>query len=271
MNSSQSVTCTNCGTMVDSKAKKCPLCGNKFTQVQKMVPTKFDRIQPQPDLETTFVDDKPYAGAPAFFKIKRKKRGGKWEIKDENKKKVLEAKNVLSGFRQLRKNIQLAKDMKAGKVVKTTIYTLRDAKKSDIGEISVEVTPNFGSVMLGVGSFRIKDSSGNDMVSLQIRQEATRHYYNKEPANPEDYQIETRSDSFRLDLTQGITGRVQKRNLISNIDIIDSRNEKCLSLFQKKENEFEATLFQSMSPLVANSLIVLLAQAMWPPKPQSQH
>ena len=76
MNSSQSVACTNCGTFVEPKAKKCTGCGNSLTQEQKIAhtTTMTDTAQSQPDFEAKLVDDQPYAGAsPALFKIKFKK------------------------------------------------------------------------------------------------------------------------------------------------------------------------------------------------------
>ncbi|MHA2289561.1 MAG: hypothetical protein ACXABG_12315 [Promethearchaeota archaeon] len=298
MHSSQFIACTSCGAMVDPLAKQCPTCGNKFTQEQKIANTKSETAQSQPDLEAKLVDDQPYAGAaPALFKIKRKGRGSKWEIKDENKKKFLEAKyviwthsiwrrileRVILGPRFGRKSKRLEKEIKAGNIKEFTLYTLQDAQKSAFGEISAVVSNNLNEKQLrlalrGLGSFRIKNSSGNNLATLQGPFKS-RTYYSRELVNPELYQIETGSESFHLDVTQeerrvNLSG-IGKYNYISNIDILDSRNKKCLSLIPRRSffhgRQFEATLFQGMSPLVANSLVVLLAQSIWPATTSSSH
>ena len=252
--SSQMITCTNCGSMVDPKAEYCTTCGNKFTHEQKI----------------SIVDDEPYTGAsPALFKIKRKRNGAKWEIKDENKKKVLQVRNELAGLRKQRRANQLAKEANTGKIMNVLLYTLQDAQKASTGEINV--VSNYPHA--GFCTTRIKNASGNTLAILQTPSKKTSFIYyllsfpnhSSESANLELYQIETGSDSFHLDVTQkvkkifGLTAYN-----ISQVDILDSHDEKCLSLV-KRRGKFETTLYQGMSPLVANSLAILFATAIWPP------
>ena len=225
--------------------------------------------QPQP---VKLVDDQPYTGAaPALFKIRRKGRGSKWEIKDENKKKFFEVKNELAGLRNQRRANRLAKEANTGKIMEVTLYTLQDAQKTSIGEISV--VSNYPQE--GFCTARIKNSSGNNLATLQAPSKAVQYSYNlihfpyheREPANPELYQVETGSDSFHLVLTQEQKTMMRlKSYYISQVDILDSHDKKCLSLssLSQRRGKFEATLYQGMSPLVANSLVVLLSTAIWP-------
>ena len=145
------------------------------------------------------------------------------------------------------------------------MWTLQDAQKSSFGDISIVFNyPQEGDV-----SCRIKNSSGN-ILGTFLTPYKKREDKMRLPVNIKLYQIETGSGSFHLDVTQEIRGRI-KANHVSNIDILDLHDEKCLSLCQTGGwgIQFEATLYQGMSPFVANSLIVLIAHAMWPPKPQS--
>ena len=93
------------------------------------------------------------------------------------------------------------------------ILSFQDAQKSALGEISMVVRKLPDSNLDGFFS-RIKNSSGNTLVTLQAPESPQfhRHYFTKEPVNPELYQIESGSESFHLDVTQEVIGRIQKRN-----------------------------------------------------------
>ncbi|MHA1978242.1 MAG: hypothetical protein ACW98I_15155 [Candidatus Hodarchaeales archaeon] len=220
------------------------------------------------------IDDESYTGGiPALFKVKRKSNGAKWEIKDENKKKVMQVKNELAGLRKQRQANQLAKDAYAGKRMEVPLYTLQDAKKATIGEISV--VTNFPEA--GFCTTKINNISGNTLATLQAPSQKTNFIYylisftktSPETEYPKLYQIETKLDSFHLAVTQKISNFLGlKAYSISDISILDSRDEKCLSLVHKR-GKFETTLYQEMSLLVANSLAILFATAIWPPTKKS--
>jgi len=265
MNSSQMIACTNCGTFNDPKAKKCASCGNKFSREQKMaytppttpVPTATTQpmtdketgtisAEPRPDLEVNLVADTPYAGAkPAIFKIKRKGSGTKLEIKDERNKKIFEAKSVVLGFRNIRKIIPLVKDLKAGKIVETTLLTLQNSNKSASGDISMVANyPHKGFI-----STRINNAAGHTLLAIETPEYlfpgflGKSSYISKEPVDTKQYQLATRSESFHLEATYH-----PKRNWVEKLDILDSTDQVCLSVIQQNDDQFAAMLLQKKFP-----------------------
>ena len=106
-------------------------------------------------------------------------------------------------------------------------------------------------------------------MTVQSEKGVNRLFFSKDPVNPEIYDIKANSTSYYLRVTQELTGRLAKHMVVLNLEILNSENQVCLTVKQLKDDQFEALLQKGMSVYVANALIVLLTQSIWPPKPKS--
>ncbi|MHA2227440.1 MAG: zinc ribbon domain-containing protein [Candidatus Hodarchaeales archaeon] len=298
-NPNQNKACSSCGAKVAPIAKFCTWCGYKFDHTQAMTT--------QPDSNTIIVDDQVYNGnEPMLFKIKREKNGNKFEIKDGTNTKILEAKLAFETgvFRSTRKHKEEAKmreEANAGNFRYVPLYTLHDAHKIPVGEISMNTEIFFFSNKTAEyqrrsGFYRnlyknlyteiegnlkplvIKNLNSKNLAFLNVpfserllsftqRQAALP---NQDRINPDQFHVETNSGSFKFNFSQEIRGKFFKNNHIVNVDILDPQHNKSLSIIERKKNNYEMTLYRGLSPFVAQSIAFLISHVVWlPPAPST--
>lgn len=100
----------------------------------------YDQYIKKPE-PVILVEDQIYNdNDPVIFSIKRNKNGKKFQIKDRNNKKVLEARlafstGILGGW--LKTMSKITDETKLSIFREITLYTLHDAQKRPVGEISL--------------------------------------------------------------------------------------------------------------------------------------
>ncbi|MHA2290955.1 MAG: zinc ribbon domain-containing protein [Candidatus Hodarchaeales archaeon] len=232
------------------------------------------------------VDDPIYneGRIPAIFRIKRKEFGEKFEIKDGNNKQVLIAVLAIEkGFRYQHFKMwkKIKDEAKVGIFRDMTLYTLHDAQKQPMGEISLntaffQVNPAHHKPLI------IKDSYGKNLAFLNAPfkarlldgfttssgihdQSESYSLANKGEIYPDQFHVETSSGHFEIDVVQKIRGRIFKFYHALNVDVLNPQRNKSLSIIERKKNNYEMTLYQGLSPFVAQSIAFLISHVVWLP------
>ncbi|MHA2164583.1 MAG: hypothetical protein ACXAAT_01845, partial [Candidatus Hodarchaeales archaeon] len=183
------------------------------------------------------------------------------------------------------------------------LYTFYDTQKIPVGEISMNteifcriqnweaeymVGPRskfyanrkiVNTEILGdIKPLIIKDSNSQNLALVNVPfsdrlcEFNHRHYYlpNKGQINPDQFHVETNSGSFEFNFSQEIRGKIFKNNHVINVDILDSKLNKSLSIIERKKNNYEMTLYRGLSPFVAQSIACLICHVVWlPPRTSS--
>jgi hypothetical protein len=181
------------------------------------------------------------------------------------------------------------------------LYTFYDAQKIPVGEISMNteifcriqnwiaeyvVGPRskfdanrkiVNTEILGdIKPLIIKDSNSQNLalvnvpISERLYEFNHRHHYlpNQGQINPDQFHVVTNSGSFEFNFSQEIRGKIFKNNHVINVDILDPKLNKSLSIIERKKNNYEMTLYQGLSPFVAQSIACLISHVVWLPPQQ---
>ena len=247
-------------------AKYCTNCGNKLDETN--FKTKHSNS------EKKFIEDVPFNGTqPLLFKIKRIKNGRKFEIKNEQGKKVFEAKMPFkTGMMVIRNLSKMFDKALVGDYKDITVFVLHDPQKESVGEIVINTADIF-NLQKGIKYLKpveINNSNGELLALLDISYKERIDMFvsgrNHEKKIDQDHcSVETNLGKFTFEILQEIHGKFSKTNLVVKVEILDSNLNNSISIVKTNKNNYEMRLYQGFSPLIAQSLTCLISHVMWPP------